>query len=136
MLLFPRKLRYKKIHRKQLKKNTRIRSALIFQKSSSRLICNTSSLIKSRQIEATRKSLSRIFKNKSKLYTYIFPDLPLTAKPTAMRMGKGKGNFKEWTCKVKAGTTLFQIKGLSIPAINKLINIKKLNKFIFNIKLK
>lgn len=135
MLKAPRKLRYKKIHRKQLKKLNRIRTVLTYQKQPAKLICTTSSIITAKQIEATRKNLSRKLKLISKLYLYVFPDLPLTAKPTAMRMGKGKGNFKEWIAKIKAGTPLFKIKGISLNLLKKILINKKINKFPFRVKL-
>lgn len=135
MLKAPRKLRYKKVHRKQLKKINRIRTVLTYQKQPIKLICTRSSTLTAKQLEATRKNLSRKLKLISKLYMYVFPDLPLTAKPTAMRMGKGKGNFKEWISKIKAGTPLFKIKGISLLQVKKILINKKINKFSFRVKV-
>jgi large subunit ribosomal protein L16 len=43
----------------------------------------------------------------------VFPDVPVTAKPTEVRMGKGKGSVEYWACKVKPGRMMFEIDGVS-----------------------
>ena len=91
MHLFPHKIKHKKIHRKQLKKTSRIRSAFTYKKNTIRLITRQSGSIHSKQLEAVRTYLSKKFKIISRFHNGIFPDLPVTSKPTAMRMGKGKG---------------------------------------------
>ena len=51
-------------------------------------------------------------KKKGKMWLRIFPDLPITSKPTESRMGKGKGSISYWASKIKSGTTLFEICGV------------------------
>ena len=43
----------------------------------------------------------------------VFPDLPITKKPVEVRMGKGKGSFKHWSAKIRGGSILFEIDGVS-----------------------
>ena len=54
-------------------------------------------------------------KRKGKVWINIFPDLPITAKPTESRMGKGKGEISHWAVRVRGGTTLFEVCGVSTP---------------------
>jgi large subunit ribosomal protein L16 len=43
----------------------------------------------------------------------FFPDVPVTAKPVEVRMGKGKGAIDYWAAKVKPGRIMFEIDGVS-----------------------
>lgn len=135
MIKFPRKTKFKKLQRKQLKKTNKIQSIFLYQKQLPQLITTTSVIIKLKQIEAFRKVLIRKLKLTNRILIPIIPDLATTAKPTAMRMGKGKGNFKEWTCKFKSGTQLFQFKGnLSSLIIQQLLSKNKFNKLPCKLK--
>jgi large subunit ribosomal protein L16 len=42
----------------------------------------------------------------------VFPDVPVTSKPTEVRMGKGKGAVDYWACRVKPGRVMFEIDGV------------------------
>lgn len=69
--------------------------------------------ISARQIEAARRALTRHMKRQGRVWIRIFPDLPVTAKPTEVRMGKGKGSVDRWVAKVKPGRVMFEIDGVS-----------------------
>ena len=69
--------------------------------------------ITSRQIEATRRAITRQMKRQGKVWIRIFPDLPVSAKPIEVRMGKGKGAIDRWVAKVKPGRILFEIDGVN-----------------------
>ena len=89
MFLQPRKTKYKKTRKGKLKK-------LEFKANSIRfgelgLKAEVAGLISARQIEAARRTIARKINRKGKIWICIFPDLPVTAKPTESRMGKGKG---------------------------------------------
>ena len=68
--------------------------------------------ITSRQIEATRISISRRVRKVGKMWIRIFPDKPITKKPAETRMGKGKGSPEYWVSVVKPGRILFELDGL------------------------
>jgi large subunit ribosomal protein L16 len=51
-------------------------------------------------------------KRKGKIWLRVFPDLPITSKPSESRMGKGKGAVSYWAVRIKSGTTLFEICGV------------------------
>lgn len=76
------------------------------------LVALEPSRITASQIEACRIAISRKMRRVGKLWISIFPDIPVTAKPAEVRMGKGKGNVEYWMCRVQAGKVLFEIDGV------------------------
>ena len=70
--------------------------------------------ITSRQIEATRISISRRVRKVGRMWIRIFPDKPITKKPAETRMGKGKGSPEYWVSVVRPGRILFEIDGLDL----------------------
>ena len=68
--------------------------------------------ITSRQIEASRRAITRYLKRAGRLWIMIFPDVPVTGKPAEVRMGKGKGSIDRWVCRVKPGTIMFEVDGV------------------------
>ena len=69
--------------------------------------------ITSRQIEASRQAMTRYIKRGGKIWIRIFPHTPVTRKPQDVKMGSGKGNPEFFVGKVKAGTVLLEVKGVS-----------------------
>jgi len=69
--------------------------------------------VTSRQIEASRRAMTRYVKRDGKIWIRIFPDKPISKKPAETRMGKGKGSVDHWVCPVKPGRILFEIEGVS-----------------------
>ena len=67
----------------------------------------------SKQIEAARVALTRHMKRQGKVWTRMFPNIPVSKKPTEVRMGKGKGSPEFWACRVKPGRILFEVDGVS-----------------------
>ena len=67
----------------------------------------------SKQIEAARISLTRYMKRTGKVWLRIFPNIPVSKKPTEVRMGKGKGAPEFWACRVKPGRIIFEVDGVS-----------------------
>lgn len=68
--------------------------------------------INARQIEAARRAMTRHMKRQGRVWIRIFPDVPVTAKPIEVRMGKGKGSIDRWVAKVKPGRIMFEIDGV------------------------
>ena len=110
MFLQPRKTKYKKVRKGRLKKLEFKANTLRFGELG--LKAEVSGLITARQIEAARRAIARKIKRKGKVWVCIFPDLPVTAKATESRMGKGKGAVSHWVARVRGGTTLFEICGI------------------------
>ena len=69
--------------------------------------------VTARQIEAARRALTRHMKRQGRVWIRIFPDVPVTAKPIEVRMGKGKGSVDRWVAKVKPGRIMFEVDGVS-----------------------
>lgn len=68
--------------------------------------------ITSRQIESARQAMTRYIKRGGKIWIRIFPHTPVTRKPQDVKMGSGKGNPEFFVAKVKAGTVMFELKGV------------------------
>ena len=66
-----------------------------------------------KQIEAARVALTRHMKRQGRVWTRVFPNIPVSKKPTEVRMGKGKGSPEFWACRVKPGRILFEVDGVS-----------------------
>ena len=66
-----------------------------------------------KQIEAARVALTRHMQRSGKVWSRIFPNIPVSKKPTEVRMGKGKGSPEYWACRVKPGRILFEVDGVS-----------------------
>ncbi len=66
-----------------------------------------------RQIESARRTITRHVKRGGKIWIRVFPDKPITEKPLAVRMGKGKGNVEYWVAQIRPGTMLYEIQGVS-----------------------
>ncbi len=69
--------------------------------------------ITSRQIEAARQAMTRYIKRGGKIWIRIFPHIPVTRKPLDVKMGSGKGNPEFFVAKVKPGTVLFEMQGVT-----------------------
>ncbi len=69
--------------------------------------------VTARQIEAARRAMTRHMKRQGRVWIRIFPDVPVTSKPTEVRMGKGKGSVDFWAAKVKPGRIMFEIDGVN-----------------------
>ena len=69
--------------------------------------------ITGKQIEAARVALTRHMKRQGRVWTRVFPNIPVSKKPTEVRMGKGKGNVEYWVSLVQPGTVLYEMAGVS-----------------------
>ena len=67
----------------------------------------------SKQIEAARVALTRHMKRQGRVWTRMFPNIPVSKKPVEVRMGKGKGSPEYYACRVKPGRILFEIDGVT-----------------------
>jgi large subunit ribosomal protein L16 len=79
--------------------------------------------ITARQIEAARRAMTRHMKRQGRVWIRIFPDVPVTKKPTEVRMGKGKGGVEFWAAKVKPGRIMFEIDGVPLPVAEEALRL-------------
>jgi large subunit ribosomal protein L16 len=68
--------------------------------------------VTARQIEAARRAITRHMKRAGRVWIRIFPDVPVSKKPTEVRMGKGKGSIEYWCARVHPGRIMFEIGGV------------------------
>ena len=68
--------------------------------------------VTARQIEAARRALTRHMKRAGRVWIRIFPDVPVSSKPTEVRMGKGKGAPEFWVTRVAPGRIMFEVDGV------------------------
>ncbi len=79
--------------------------------------------VTARQIEAARRAMTRHMKRQGRVWIRIFPDVPVTKKPTEVRMGKGKGGVEFWAAKVKPGRIMFEIDGVPLPVAEEALRL-------------
>jgi large subunit ribosomal protein L16 len=79
--------------------------------------------ITARQIEAARRAMTRHMKRQGRVWIRVFPDVPVTQKPTEVRMGKGKGSVEYWAAKVKPGRVMFEIDGVPLPVAQEALRL-------------
>ena len=79
--------------------------------------------ITSRQIEAGRRAMTRNVRRGGKIWVRIFPDKPVTVRPTETRMGSGKGSPEYWVAVVKPGRILYEMSGVAENIARKAISI-------------
>jgi large subunit ribosomal protein L16 len=70
--------------------------------------------VTARQIEAARRAITRHMKRAGRVWIRIFPDVPVSKKPTEVRMGKGKGTPEYWVARVKPGRIMFELDGVPV----------------------
>jgi large subunit ribosomal protein L16 len=114
-MLFPKKVKYRKwqtARRNPLRRTAATRgTTLAF--GGYGLKAETHGRITSNQIEAARKTISRLTKKGGKMWIRIFPDRPFTQKPAEVKMGKGKGDLVGYCMEVFPGKILFEVDGMT-----------------------
>ena len=110
-MLQPKRTKFRKAHKGRIKGMAKGGTSLNF--GSYGLKSLDAERVTARQIEATRRAITRHMKRAGRVWIRIFPDVPVTKKPTEVRMGKGKGSVEFWACKVKPGRIMFEIDGVS-----------------------
>ena len=109
-MLQPKRTKYRKAFKGRISGNSKAGFTLNF--GSYGLKALEPERVTSRQIEATRRAVTREMKRQGKVWIRIFPDTPVSAKPIEVRMGKGKGSIDRWVARVAPGRILFEIDGV------------------------
>jgi large subunit ribosomal protein L16 len=110
-MLQPKRTKFRKQHKGRIHGQAKGGSDLNF--GSFGLKATQPERITARQIEAARRALTRHMKRQGRVWIRVFPDVPVTSKPTEVRMGKGKGSVDYWACRVKPGRVMFEIDGVN-----------------------
>ena len=120
-MLQPKKTIYRKAHKGRIRGKAKGGTTLNF--GSYGLKALTAERVTSRQIEAARRAITRHMKRAGKVWIRIFPDVPVSKKPTEVRMGKGKGTPEYWAARVKPGRVMFEIDGVPSDIAHTALNL-------------
>ena len=120
-MLSPKRTKFRKQHRGRMKGKAFRNNKISFGDFA--LQSQECGWITSRQIEATRRTITRAIKRGGKLWITIFPDKPITARAAESRMGSGKGAVAYWVAVVKPGAVLFEINGLNKEMAYKVLKL-------------
>lgn len=113
-MLLPKKVKHRKWHKPRRRNKgvaTRTNTVAFGQFA---LVATTHAWVSSRQIEASRRVMTRYIKRGGKMWIRIFPDRPVTQKGAQVPMGGGKGAPDHYVCTVKPGTVLFEMVGIPV----------------------
>lgn len=135
-MLYPKRSKYRKVMKGRVNGIKTDGTQLAFGKYGIKA-CE-SGRVSYQTIEAARRAISRRFRRtqSSRIWVRIFADIPITNKPTEVRMGKGKGNPVGWITRVSIGQLLFEMDGVSLSTAQQAATLatQKLNvptKFIY-----
>ena|SRR5687768_13044834 len=109
-MLQPKRTKYRKAHKGRIKGAAS--SAISLSFGTFGLKAQEPARITARQIEAARRAITRQMKRSGRVWIRIFPDVPVSKKPTEVRMGKGKGTPEFWVARVRPGRVMFEIDGV------------------------
>ena len=109
-MLSPKRTKYRKAHKGRIHGNAKGGTSLNFGRYG--LKAMKAGRVTARQIEAARRAVTRHIKRAGKVWIRVFPDVPVSAKPAEVRMGKGKGTPEFWMCRVKPGRIMFELDGV------------------------
>ncbi len=110
-MLSPKRTKYRKAHKGRLHGNAKGGTNLNFGAFGLKAV--RPGRVTARQIEAARRAITRHLKRTGRVWIRIFPDVPVSTKPTEVRMGKGKGSPEYWMCRVKPGRVMFEVDGVA-----------------------
>jgi large subunit ribosomal protein L16 len=113
-MLFPKKVKHRKwqTDRRNPNKVVVATRGTELQFGSFGLRALSGARVKSNQIEAARKVVSRTIGKTGKYWIRIFPDRPITAKAAEVGMGKGKGDPQGFCFEVEPGRLMFEVDGV------------------------
>jgi len=109
-MLAPKRTKFRKAHKGRIKGNAKGATTLNF--GSYGLKALSPGRVTARQIEASRRAITRHMRRSGRVWIRIFPDVPVTQKPAEVRQGKGKGTVEYWAARVKPGRIMFEVDGV------------------------
>ena len=110
-MLLPNKLKHRKVFKGKIRGKSTRGNYIAYGEYA--LQCQDHERITSRQIESARQAMTRYIKRGGKIWIRIFPHTPVTRKPQDVKMGSGKGSPEFFVAKVKPGTILFEMEGVT-----------------------
>jgi large subunit ribosomal protein L16 len=114
-MLFPKKVKHRKWQTNRISEERRQRPdtrGVTVAYGEFGLMATTGSRVKSNQIEAARRVISRTTGKTGRVWIRIFPDRPITKKAAEVPMGKGKGDPDHFVFEVRPDRVLFEVSGV------------------------
>lgn len=111
-MLYPKRTKFRKYQKGRCKSGAVEGAPLAFGKYGIKS-CEAGR-ISYQTIEAARRAISRKFRRSGQIWVRVFADIPITSKPTEVRMGKGKGNPTGWITRISEGQILFEMDGVTL----------------------
>ena len=118
-MLLPKRTKFRRLHRGRFKGIATKSNTVVFGDFGIQALEPV--WLTSRQIEATRRSITRYVRRTGKIWIRVFPDKPITERAAESRMGSGKGTVSYWVATIKPGHILFEITGLEREASFKVL---------------
>ena len=109
-MLLPKRTKFRRQHRGRLKGVSKA-NTIVFGEYGIQALEPV--WLTSRQIEATRRSITRYVRRTGKIWIRIFPDKPISKKPAEVRMGKGKGSVEYYVAEIQPGKMLYEMDGVA-----------------------
>lgn len=109
-MLQPKKPKYRKAFRGRMKGTASRATSLAFGEYGLKALGRA--WLTSGQIEAARRAITHYTKRGGKIWIRIFPDKPVTRKPSGVRMGSGKGDVEGYVAVITPGRIIFELTGV------------------------
>ena len=109
-MLSPKRTKFRKAHKGRIHGAAKGGTALNFGAYGLKAV--EPGRVTARQIEASRRAITRHMKRLGRVWIRIFPDVPVSTKPAEVRMGSGKGAPEFWACRVHPGRIMFEVDGV------------------------
>jgi len=116
MPLMPKRVKFRKQQRGRVRGNASRGNYVAYGDYG--LQCLGTGWVTGRQLEAGRVAATHFLRREGRVFTRVFPDKPISKKPLETRMGKGKAEAEYWVARVKPGTVLFEIAGVTEELAN------------------
>src|ERR687892_1438609 len=120
-MLQPMRTKFRKAHKGRIRGTSKAGTELNFGQYGLKAL--EPDRVTARQIEAARRALTRAMKRSGRVWIRVFPDVPVSKKPTEVRMGSGKGAPEFWAARVKPGRVLFELDGVSVQVAREALEL-------------
>ncbi len=120
-MLSPKRTKYRKAHKGRIHGLAKAGTVLNFGEYGLKAL--QPERVTARQIEASRRAITRAMKRAGRVWIRIFPDVPVSTKPAEVRMGSGKGSPEFWVARVKPGRIMFEIDGVPVEVAREALTL-------------
>ncbi len=115
-MMSPKRTKYRKAHKGRIHGKAKGGSMLNFGAFGLKAL--TPGRVTARELEACRRAITRHIKRSGRMWIRVFPDVPVSKKPTEVRMGKGKGAPEYWVVRIEPGKIMFELDGVPATLAN------------------